>query len=190
MKIIIKSIKVFLILTVITGVVYPLTTTIIGQILFKEKANGSLVYLEGKLVGSKLIGQKFESDRYFVGRPSFTNYDSLSTGASNKALSNNAYKDEILDRYNLLTKKFNTKEIPQELFTASGSGLDPHISKKAALIQVDSICKARGYDEKTKLELINLVNKFTEGRDMNILGEERINVLLLNIALDKLALSI
>ncbi|MCX5748764.1 MAG: potassium-transporting ATPase subunit KdpC [Candidatus Saganbacteria bacterium] len=187
MKQFIAALKLFLITAVITGIIYPLIITAAAQIFFKDKANGSLVLLKGKTVGSDLIAQKFDNDRYFWPRPSAVDYNTLSSGGSNLSATSKQLKDQITEREKMILKADPAKpanEIPSDMLYASGSGLDPHISVSAAVFQTDRILKARKLDLSRKADLIVLINKMTEKRDLDLFGEERINVLKLNLTLD------
>lgn len=188
MKSLIISMKMLLVMVILTGIIYPSFITFTGKLFFNKKVTGSLIESDGNTVGSELIGQNFISTKYFVGRPSVSNYDTLVSGASNKAVTNKEFQNFIKKTYEDLLIKYKTKDIPKELYTTSGSGLDPHISKEGALLQVDYIALERGFDKKTIEDLKILVQTLTEKRTFGVLGEERINVLKLNIELDKLAL--
>lgn len=181
---IISSLKMLLLMTVLTGIIYPVFITAVGQVLFNREANGSMITANGKIVGSELIGQNILSDKYFKGRPSAVNYETVPSGAANKSVTNRDFNEYVNKNYNVLVQKYNTKDIPQELYLNSGSGLDPHISQKAALIQIDSVAEERklSYDQKKKVK--KMIYEMTEKRDFGIFGEERINVLKLNIAVD------
>jgi K+-transporting ATPase KdpC subunit len=175
-----------LILTVITGVIYPLVVTSIAQIAFSHQANGSLIInKDGQAVGSELIGQQFDDPRYFWGRPSAANYNAADSSGSNYGPLNPALMDVVQARITALkaADPDNTLSIPVDLVTASGSGLDPHISVASALYQVHRVATARGLDE---AQVIVLVDQYTEGRQFGFLGEPRVNVLLLNLALDEI----
>jgi K+-transporting ATPase ATPase C chain len=183
-----------LILTVITGVIYPLAVTGIAQVVFPKQANGSLIEVDGKTYGSELIGQQFDEPKYFWGRLSATgafpynafNAETLTgSSGSNYGPLNPALKDMVQARIDALkaADPGNTAPIPVDLVTASGSGLDPHISVAAALYQVHRVAQARGLHE---AEVKALVDKYTEGRQLAFLGEPRVNVLGLNLALDGL----
>lgn len=189
MRTLIISLKLFLMLTIVTGLAYPLLMTGIAQILFPEKANGSIILKNDQAIGSKLIGQQFGTNKYFVSRPSATNYNTLPSGGSNYGLTNTDLKLQADDRKNEFIN-FNhldsLTEIPSEMMFASGSGLDPHISVKAAQLQIDRIAKTRQFNNKQKQELAGLIKKHTEPPQLKLLGEERVNVLLLNIDLDKI----
>ena len=181
-----------LIFTVITGVIYPLVVTGIAQVAFPHQANGSLIVIDGKVYGSELIGQQFDAPKYFWGRPSATgtfpfnafNAENLTASSgSNYGPLNPALLDRVQGRVDALkaADPDNIAPIPVDLVTASGSGLDPHISVAAALYQVQRVAQARGLSE----EVVKaLVDKYTEGRQFGFLGEPRVNVLLLNLDLD------
>lgn len=183
-----------LILTVITGVIYPLVVTGIAQVAFPHQANGSLIVIGNKTYGSELIGQQFDDPRYFWGRLSATGafqYNAFNartlTGSSgsNYGPLNPALMERVQARVEKLkaADPNNTDPIPVDLVTASGSGLDPHISVAAALYQVSRVAQARGLsDEAVRI----LVRQYTEGRQFGLLGEPRVNVLELNLALDGL----
>lgn len=177
-----------LLLTVLTGLIYPLTVTGLAQLVFPEQANGSLIVREGKVIGSKLIGQHFDEPKYFWGRPSATApfpYNAAASGGSNLGPTNPVLIDAIKGRIAALraADPGNDLLIPVDLVTASGSGLDPHISPAAALYQAKRVARARGLDENSVLAL---VSTHTEGRQFGLLGEPRVNVLQLNLALDVL----
>ena len=189
------AILMLLIFTVITGVIYPLVVTGIAQVVFPHQANGSLIVTAGgKTYGSELIGQQFDDPKYFWGRLSATgdfpynafNAETLTgSSGSNYGPLNPALMDAVQARIDALkaADPGNTALIPVDLVTASGSGLDPDISVAAALYQVHRVATARGLDE---VDVKALVDKHTEGRQFGFLGEPRVNVLLLNLALDGL----
>ena len=179
----IVSIAVF---TILTGILYPLLITGIAQTIFHHQANGSLIVKDGQLVGSQLIGQPFDDPRYFWGRLSATSpypYNAASSTGSNLGPTNPALVDEVKARITALKEADpgNNSPIPVDLVTSSGSGLDPDISVAAALYQVPRVAKARGLSEDS---VRALVNQFTQGRQFGVLGEPRVNVLELNLALD------
>jgi potassium-transporting ATPase KdpC subunit len=180
------ALLVFLALTVITGVLYPGIVTGIGQLLFKSQANGSIVERRGKAVGSELLGQAFSSPKYFWGRPSATgpvpNNGAVSSG-SNQGATNPALDSAVRDRIAALraADPGNEKPVPIDLVTASGSGLDPEISPAAAEFQVARVARERGLDI---AQVRKLVADATQGRTFGVLGEPRVNVLKLNLALD------
>lgn len=183
-----------LIFTILTGVIYPLVVTGTAQVAFPSQANGSLIIIDGKTYGSELIGQQFDDPKYFWGRLSATgtfaynafNADNLTgSSGSNYGPLNPALLEMVQARVDALkaADPDNTLPIPVDLVTASASGLDPHISVAAALYQVHRVAQARGLSDE---EVKDLVNQYTAGRQFGFLGEPRVNVLLLNLALDGL----
>ena len=182
------AIMMLLILTVLTGVAYPLAITGTAQLLFSHQANGSLIVRDGKVIGSELIGQYFDQPKYFWGRPSATApfpYNAAASSGSNLGPTNPALIEAVHGRVAALraADPGNENPVPVDLVTASGSGLDPHISPAAAEYQVTRVARARGFDE---AKLRALVVEQTEERQFAILGERRVNVLKLNLALDAL----
>jgi K+-transporting ATPase ATPase C chain len=176
----------FFMFIAVTGILYPLAVTGLAQALFPGQANGSLVERDGQILGSRLIGQPFDDPRYFWGRPSATSpfpYNAASSSGSNLGPANPALMERIRARIAALkaADPGNNLPIPIDLVTASASGLDPHISVAGALYQVPRIARARGLPED---EVRALVQTYTEDRWFGILGEPRLNVLLLNLALD------
>jgi K+-transporting ATPase ATPase C chain len=183
------AIVVLVLLTLVTGVVYPLVVTGIAQVIFPTQANGSLILRDGKAVGSSLIGQPFDDPKYFWGRLSATAPFAYNAGAStgsNYGPLNPAFHAAAKARIDALHEADpgNKAPIPVDLVTASGSGLDPHISPAAALYQVSRVAKARKLDE---ARVRQLVESQIEGRQLGVLGEPRVNVLRLNLALDSAA---
>jgi potassium-transporting ATPase KdpC subunit len=181
------SVILLLILTVLTGLIYPLLITAIAQLVFPARANGSLILQGGRVVGSALMGQPFTDPRYFWSRPSATvpsPYNARASSGSNLGPLNQALLDAVRRRVGDLkaADSLNTMPIPVDLVTASGSGLDPHISVMAALYQVPRVARARGL---TQERVRNIVEQHIEGRQFGLLGEPRINVLLLNISMDE-----
>jgi potassium-transporting ATPase KdpC subunit len=192
MKTLIISIKIFLFLTLITGIIYPLIITGIAQVAFPEKANGSLLFKDNKLIGSKLIGQQFDSCVYFASRPSAVFYNPLPSEGSNLALSSMKLKYLVAARkrqFIVCNQLDSLAEIPSEMLFASASGLDPHISVEAALLQVTRIAETRNLNEIQKKKLVRLVNSLNEKPQFGILGEYRLNALLLNIKTDSLSVN-
>ncbi|HEY2960245.1 MAG TPA: potassium-transporting ATPase subunit KdpC [Actinomycetota bacterium] len=173
--------------TVVTGLAYPLVVFAAGQLAFRGAADGSLVVTHGKVVGSRLIGQPFSDPRYFWGRPSAAGqdgYDPTASGASNLGPTSRKLADTVARRLAALLEANPGKtaaDVPAELVTASGSGLDPDISPAAAEFQVDRVARARGLDPAA---VRRLVRAHTRGRALGLLGEPRVNVLELNLALD------
>ena len=178
----------FVILSAVTGLLYPLAVTSVGQALFPKQAAGSLIEREGKLVGSELIGQSFTSPKYFWGRPSATGPMANNAGGSsgsNQGPLNPALADAVKARIEALraADPGNTAPVPADLVSASASGLDPHISMAAARYQAARVARERGLALE---EVQRLIAANTEGRDLSVLGEPRVHVLKLNLALDKL----
>ncbi len=159
------ALRLFIVLTFITGILYPVTVTGVSHLFFKQQANGSILYEQGRAVGSKLIAQKFKSTSYFWPRPSAVDYNPLPSGGSNLSPS---------------SKKFNKEAL------ASGSGLDPDITAAAAYAQIDRIVDSRHFNETQKQQVMHLVTRHIQHPDLGILGVDRVNVLLLNMALDRL----
>ena len=170
-------------LTLITGVIYPLTVTGLAQVLFPHQADGSLIVIDGKTYGSELIGQQFDAPKYFWGRPSAAGYNAAASSGSNYGPMNSSLEEAVQVRIDALyaADPNNLLPIPVDLVTASASGLDPHISVAAALYQVSRVATARGLSE---AQVTSLVEEYTEGRQFGIFGEPRVNVLMLNLALD------
>lgn len=173
-------------LTLITGLLYPLVVTGLAQVLFPRQANGSLILIEGKPVGSSLIGQPFDAPKYFWGRPSATSpfpYNAAASSGSNLGPTNDVLITAVQVRIDALktADPDNPLPLPVDLVTASGSGLDPHISPASAAYQVRRVARVRGVEED---KVRQLVSQHTEGRQFGILGEPQVNVLTLNLALD------
>ncbi len=189
MKTLYISLKIFLFFTILTGIIYPLMVTGIAQLIFPWKANGSLITKDNEVIGSKLIGQEFDSIIYFSSRPSAVSYNPLPSGGSNYGLTNTKLKELVNERKKQFIA-FNQLDsltfIPLEMLFASASGLDPHISLNAALLQVERIAKARNYTETQKQKLLECIKAHTEKPQFLCFGEERVNVFLLNLDIDKI----
>lgn len=184
-----QALLLLLLLTAICGLAYPFAVTGLAQVMFPRQANGSLIVRDGKPIGSALIGQQFTEPKYFWGRPSATApqpYNGSASGGSNLGPSNPALTAAVKQRIAALqaADPGNTAPVPVDLVTTSGSGLDPQISPAAALYQVDRVARAR---DLAPAEVQALVARYTQGRQFGVLGEPRVDVLELNLALDRLA---
>ncbi len=182
-----SALRVLAVLTLLTGAVYPGLITGLAQLVFPGQASGSLVEKDGKVIGSALVGQPFADPSHFWGRPSATSpkpYDASSSSGSNLGPTNPDYLDTVAKRAAALRQEHGEGPVPVELVTASGSGLDPHVSPAAAYYQVSRVARATGLDPS---QVRTLVERHVEGRQFGVLGEERVNVLALNLALDALA---
>ena len=182
----VPALRMLVVLSVLTGIAYPYLVTGIAQLAFPHAANGSLIESGGRTMGSSLIGQPFDDPKYFWSRPSATSpqpYNGMSSSGSNQGPRNPALADAVKDRIKALrdADPGNTAAVPVDLITASGSGLDPHISVAAVEYQLPRVSKARGLAAE---QVRGLVAENTEGRTLGVLGEPRVNVLKLNIALD------
>jgi K+-transporting ATPase ATPase C chain len=179
------AVRIVLALTVLTGMLYPALVTGIAQAIFPKQANGSLIEVNGKVIGSELLGQKFSKPEYFQGRPSAAGdgYDAANSGAFNFGPTN----QKLVDRIKADAEKFHKENpefsgpIPADLLTASASGLDPHLSPASAAAELPRVAKARGVSQAQVQELLD---RHTESRQLGFLGEPRVNVLKLNLALD------
>lgn len=185
------SIRMLILWTVVTGFLYPAIITAASQTMFRESANGSIFSVNGKTVGSALIGQRFESDRYFWSRPSAAGYN-IPSGGSNLGPTSAALKAafeerrrKILEAHGMDTKESALK-VPKELLFASASGVDPHIGPEATRFQIERVAKARKFDENKKKTLTGLVEASIEHPQAGFLGEPVVNVLKLNAALDRI----
>jgi len=192
------AILILVLLTLITGLAYPLAMTAIAGVIFPKQAQGSLIEKDGKVVGSALIGQEFKEDKYFHGRPSATvapdpadatktvpaPYNAANSGGSNLGPTNKALIERVQGDVDKLKGENASAPVPIDLVTTSGSGLDPHISPEAAFFQVPRVAKARKMPEE---RVRRLVSEHVEGRTLGLLGEPEVNVLALNLALDRAA---
>ena len=181
--------KFLLVMTILTGIAYPFFITGVAQLVFPAKANGSLVLKDGKIIGSRLIGQKFDSIIYFWSRPSAIGYNPVPSGASNYGPTSDTLKKQVKARSLLFMSKnliTDNTAIPKEMIFASGSGLDPHISPEAALLQLERVAAARNLNEPQKQKVKQLIKIKTEEPQFFFFGEPRINVFELNLALDEI----
>ena len=181
------SVVVLCALTILTGVLYPLLVTVVAQMVFPRQANGSLIQKNGRVLGSELVGQPFSDPKYFWSRPSATTpfpYNAALSTGSNLGPLNPALLDAVQQRVKDLKNadSLNIRPVPVDLITSSGSGLDPHISVASALYQLERVARVRGLDVE---EVRALIGQCTEGRTIGLLGEPRVNVLELNLALDE-----
>ncbi len=187
MKTIGRAIKVFLFMTVLAGVVYPLLVTGLAGLVFPHRAGGSLITLNDRPIGSELLGQSFVDQEYFWPRPSVTNYSAMPSGGSNLGPTSNDLKETISKRReHLWATNDSAVEVPLDLLFASASGLDPDITPAAAKYQVERIVRARSLDQKAKTDIFILIEKHIETPAFGLLGEPRVDVLRLNLALDSL----
>lgn len=182
-KLILQSVLMTVVTTVLLGLIYPLVVTAASQLLFHEKANGQLVMRDGNVIGSRILAQPFTSDRNFHARPSTAGngYDATNSGGSNLGPTNKKLIDRVAQDAAALSKENPASPVPIDLITTSASGLDPDITPAAALFQVGRVARARGLKEE---EVRQLVLAHTEGRQFGLLGEPRVNVLELNLALE------
>lgn len=181
------ALKFLLCMIILTGIIYPLMMTGITQVVFPKKANGSLIVKDGKLLGSRLIGQKFDSIIYFSSRPSAIDYKPVPSSGSNLGPTSDKLKIQLTERrkeFAILNSVTDSSEIPIEMLFASGSGLDPHISPEAAFIQLNRIAASRNYNDIQKKKLQELIQSLVENPQFSLLGEPRINVFELNLAMD------
>lgn len=185
MKTLISAIRLFLVMTGLTGLLYPLVVTLLAQTVFHRQANGDLVLTGGAVVGSHWIGQEFKTDRYFWSRPSANGYKALFSGGTNWGPTSRELQMQVRERAaHLIATDPGAGAPPADLLFASGSGLDPEISPEAALYQLDRVVEARHFNAGKKARLRALIESRTQLRQFGVLGEPRVNVLDLNLALD------
>jgi potassium-transporting ATPase KdpC subunit len=191
---ILPALRMFLTLTLLTGVAYPLVVTVAAKVFFSRQANGSVVIVDGSIVGSELLAQRFTSEIYFWPRPSAgddgTNYATVAAAASNKGPTASDLKSNVTARAVAFRQSHGLKPeapVPSDMLFASGSGLDPHISPESARLQIERVAQARKFSAEQSQRLTSLVEKSIEQPQLEFLGEPRINVLKLNLALDLLA---
>lgn len=185
MKILKQGFILFVIFSILTGVVYPVSITIIAQLIMKDKANGSLIKSNGRIIGSELIGQKFISSKYFHGRPSATDYSANISGASNLGPTSKKLFELVEKEINKIKVENNLAsniKIPADLVLASASGLDPHVSLESALLQAQRVANERGISRE---DVVVIIKKHIERPQFGFLGQERVNVLKLNLELDR-----
>ncbi len=185
----ITAVKFLILMTLLTGLVYPVFITGIAQILFPYKANGSMIMRDRKIIGSELLGQKFDSVGYFHSRPSAIEYNPVPSGASNLGPVSSKLKKQVSDRrkaWVLLNQTADSAAIPEEMLSASGSGLDPHISERAALLQTKRVASSRHFSSSQEKQLTGIIKRLTEKPQFGLLGEKRVNILMLNMMLDEI----
>lgn len=181
------AIRLFLFLTVLTGLVYPLIVTAVAKMFFQRLASGDIVVQNGAIIGAHQLAQKFVSDKYFWGRPSSVDYNPLPSGGSNLGPTSAALKKIVEERASAIRKVHSSESVPPQLLFASASGLDPDISPETALFQLDRVVRARGLSEEQKRQLIDLIRSSVQKPDLGFLGESRVNVLEINMGLDGIA---
>lgn len=181
-----NNIKLFLWLSILTGLVYPLILTGLGYLIFNKKSQGDFIYVNEERRGARLIGQQFNSERYFWGRPSAVNYSPLPSGGSQLGPTSLKLKEIVEKRRSYLKKTHEKEEAPPELLFASGSGLDPHLTPSALYFQLERVGKARGWGEAEKEKVRAWIDRLTEPRFLGLIGEPVVNVLQLNIALNEM----
>ena len=186
---ILPAIRMLLVLTLLTGVLYPVVVTLAAKVVFPRQAIGSVVTVDGKIIGSELLAQNFTNIAYFWPRPSSADYATVPSGASNKGPTASDLKSNVTERAASFRAAHGLKpqaEVPSDMLFASGSGLDPHISPEAARIQIQRVAQARNLSPEQKEKLALLVESFVERPQLGFLGEPRVNVLKLNVALNRI----
>jgi potassium-transporting ATPase KdpC subunit len=185
----ILALKFLLGMIILTGIIYPFFITGFAQIVFPKKTNGSLFTKDGKIVGSTLIGQKFDSSIYFSSRPSAIDYNPVPSSGSNLGPTSDKLRTQMTERrkaFVMINSVKDTTTVPKEMIFASASGLDPHISPEAAFLQMERVAASRNFNETQKQDLQQLIKNKTEKPQFSLLGEPRINVFELNLALDNI----
>lgn len=181
-----KNLKTAVLMTLVTmvllGLIYPLVVTVLAQLIFPDKANGQLIVKDGQVIGARLIGQPFSSPGYFYSRPSAVGYDAGASGGSNLGPTNRNLIERVRADVARLQAENPDRAVPIDLVTTSASGLDPHITPAAAEFQIPRVARERGMSESA---VRAIVAELTEGRTLGLFGEPRVNVLLLNLALDQ-----
>lgn len=189
MKTFFQALRLFLVLTILTEILYPFGITFLSNLCFPNQANGNLIEKNGKIIGSKLIAQNFKDPKYFWPRPSAVDFGTVPSGASNFSPTNAKLKEIVLKReesFRVSNEFLQSESVPSEMLFASASGLDPHISPEAARLQVSRIVATRQLNTMQKTRLFQLIKSHTEGPQFGFFGEPRVNVLNLNLALDSL----
>ncbi|TAL68864.1 MAG: potassium-transporting ATPase subunit KdpC [Bacteroidetes bacterium] len=183
------ALRVFLVLTIITGIIYPLVITLFANVIYPGKSKGSMIYKDNKIIGSELIGQKFTSPEYFWGRPSAIDNNPMPSGGSNLGPTSRKLKNEVQARIDMIKKYHENipiQQIPKDLLFASASGVDPDISPEAAYFQIDRIAKARKMNMQQKKELYRLLSEYTRRPQYELFGMPRVNVFLLNLVINNI----
>ena len=181
----VKPLRAILVMTILCGLIYPLAMTGLCQSLFPYQANGSIIEHDGKVIGSAIIGQEFKDDKYFSGRPSANEYNAADSAGTNYGAINKELKKQVEERAAAVRAKYGllpTEKVPSDMVTNDAAGFDPHLSPEAIRMQVDRVAQARNMD---KSVVLNLVEQNTEYPSFGFIGEARVNVLKLNLALDK-----
>ena len=181
------SLKFLVLMIILTGFIYPGLVTLVTTFIFSKEAQGSLIEKNGIIIGSEIIGQHLKDQKYFLPRPSVNDYNPLPSGGSNLGLLNPLLRQNAKVREQAFLKDNEIEKdlaVPSEMITASGSGLDPHISPEAALLQVKRVASERGLDQKEQEQIVKIIHDLTENRQYSIFGEPRINVFRLNLMID------
>lgn len=183
-----SSLTILLLMSILTGLIYPMAITGVAELLFPFQRRGSLVTLHNRVVGSKLMGQRWNNASFFHGRPSAIGYNPRPSGGSNASIASMAYRRTFTFRRDSLARVYGTTPgaLPPDLLMTSGSGLDPDISVDAAMVQVSRICTARNWDARMADRVRSLIRQHTETMTLGLMGSDRVNVLQLNIALEEL----